>query len=239
MRMEINNISQVLNDLKGLGESALAFFVVATPLTYPIQKYVRKWHRKRQLLKFNPTKFNESIDSLIEEIESPAWKCINRYKTAIAKDMAISKLNISKRMIYKWCKDNLHVKDTKELKDSLTELLTNICKTYVDKWKMDGIDTIIVNSAINSHQCYLQSVINECVAELNRDYNNTALTMNHIMSISFIHLKMSINSLRILMDSFNGLLKDKEYKGIKNTNEHISISTLTNMSTIFEESKCE
>lgn len=238
-KLGITEAFELFSNLTGMTTQITAFVLAATPLTYPIGIVAKRWIRRRKLLKYNPTKFSDNIESFIEEIESPAWKCINKYKTSIAKDMSIIKLNTSKKMVLRWCKENLKVKNTIDLKDSLTELLTNICKTYVDQWKMSGIDPIIINSTINSHQGYLQNVITECVAEISRDYNNTSLTMNHIMNICFIHLKMSVNSLRILMDNFNGLLKDKEYKGIKNTNEYIPISKLTTMSAIFSEDETE
>ena len=142
------------------------------------------------------------------------------------------KLRVIKKRIPEWVKANELVVDTKELVDSFSEMIRGTIAEYICQWKAIGINSIIINSLINANQSHSHYAIKLGIDELNRDYNTTTETLEHLMNSCIIPIEISVLGTRNLMDSFNGQLKDDVYQGVKNTNEYVLISSA---SVSFEE----
>ena len=181
-------------------------------------------YKKRNIVPLEVLQFEKELDKLVENTYKKNWKCINEYKTTVAKDIIRIKVKVIKKNIANWCIIHNNDKDLSKSVDSFSEMINCTFREYIREWKDVGINQIIINSLINANSSYGDSAVNLGVNELNKKYNDTTTTLNHLMNSLLIPCKASIIGTRNLMDSFNGELKDDVYKGVKNSNEYIPLS---------------
>jgi hypothetical protein len=188
--------------------------------------FFRKYFKpkKEEKLTIDLSFFHSRLDKLLEDIDKPNWKCINNYKTLVAKDMLRCKLRVIKKRIPEWVLANQNIEDTTVLIESFTAMIKATIAEYICQWKAIGVNPIIINSLINSNRDHCDYAIKLGIDELNRDYNNTIETFEHLLNSCVIPVEISVLGARNLMDSFNGQLKDDVYNGVKNTNEYMHIS---------------
>jgi len=88
-------------------------------------------------------KLFQVMDSFLLNIENHNWKCINEYKTAIAKDMIRDKFQIGRLRIKDWACKNKNVEDSKTLCDSFNDMIVLMINEYEAKWIARGINPIL------------------------------------------------------------------------------------------------
>jgi hypothetical protein len=186
--------------------------------------FARKYFRKQKKLSIDLSFFHNKIDKLLEGVDRPNWKCINDYKTLVAKDLIKCKLRVIRRRIPEWVLINQECEDTSLLIESFTEMIRSTIAEYICQWKAIDVNPIIINSLINSNKDHCDYAIKLGVDELKRNYNNTLETLQHLLVSCTIPVEISVASTRTLVDSFNGALKDDVYHGVKNTNEYLLLS---------------
>ena len=165
-------------------------------------------------------KLFQIMDSFLLNIENPNWKCINAYKTSVAKDMIRDKFNVGKVRIRDWVCKNRHIQDSSTLCDSFNDMIVAMINEYEEKWIVRGISSIIINKLSKYHNNNARYAVKVGKNELRRDYNSTQDSLHHLLDSLIVPYSMFISDIRNVMDSFNGQLKDDVYNGIKNTGEY-------------------
>jgi hypothetical protein len=174
-------------------------------------------------------KLFQIMDSFLLNIEHPSWKCVNDYKTEIAKDTIRIKFQVGKKRIKDWVCKNKNVQDSNTLCDDFRNMIVDMINEYENAWVCIGINPVIINKLSSYHNHNARYAIKLGQSELLRDYNSTKDSLHHLLDSLISPYSMFISDIRNVMDSFNGELKDDKYKGIVNDGKYIEleISRLT------------
>lgn len=179
-------------------------------------------------------KLFQIMDSFLANIDHPEWKCINTYKTEVAKDMIRTKFSTGKKRIKDWACKNKNVPDSKELCASFNDMIVAMIQEYENQWKALGVNHIIIDRLSLYHNQNAKYAVKFGKSELSRDYNNTKSSLHHVLDSLIIPYSMFIQDIRNVMDSFNGTLKDDVYKGIANDGKYIELE-ISRLQFSFEE----
>ena len=179
-------------------------------------------------------KLFQMMDSFLLNIDRPDWKCINQYKTEVAKDMIRAKFTVGRNRIRDWVCKNKSVADSKELCDSFNDTIVSMIQEYENQWRALGINPIIIDRLSLYHNQNAKYAIRLGKSELKRDYNDTQNSLHHVLDSLIIPYSMFIQDMRNVMDSFNGTLKGDTYKGIVNQGEYIELE-ISRLQFSFEE----
>jgi len=174
-------------------------------------------------------KLFQTMDSFLCNIETNDWKCINNYKTEIAKDMIRIKLRVGKKRITDWVCKNKNVENSSDLCNDFNDMIVSMIHEYESMWLSSGINPIIVKKLSTYHNNNARYAVKMGKSELNREYNDTVNSLHHLLDTLIVPYSMFIVDIRTVMDSFNGQLKGDIYKGIVNSGEYkeIEVSKLS------------
>lgn len=179
-------------------------------------------------------KLFQIMDSFLANVDHPEWKCINSYKTEVAKDMVRAKFSIGRNRVKDWVCKNKDIADSKELCDSFNDMIVAMIKEYENQWRALGINHIIIDRLSLYHNQNAKYAVRFGKAELSREYNDTKASLHHLLDSLIIPYGMFIQDIRNVMDSFNGALKGDSYKGIVNSGEYIELG-ISRLQFSFEE----
>ena len=163
----------------------------------------------------------------IKEVESDKWRCLNDYKTAIAKDMIKIKFLTALELLPPlFCKIS-NKTNKEEAKIELFNVFNILVEAYRNKWRIAGIPEIIQNDVDLLHD----KNINNDKASINHEFSKDIDindVLRHSLNIMIGGFARFLQDVREVIDSTNGRLKDDIYKGIKNTNEYSQKTYISN-----------
>lgn len=219
-----------------------AAIVVGTGLMAGASAWIKKRFSSKKDDEVNPRCKNcglcrhktlQVLQSFIANIDSEGWKCINRYKTEVAKDVIRDKFSVGHRRIKEWACANKDSTNSAELVDGFNDMVVEMVQEYENKWIARGINRTIIDRLSLYHNNNAKMAIRLGVLELKRDYNNTVDSIHHMLDALLIPYSMFITDIRAVMDNVNGTLKGDVYKGIVNDGEHIEME-ITRLQFSFE-----
>ena len=156
----------------------------------------------------------------IKEVESDYWKCLNEYKTAIAKDMIEIKFKTTIDLLPSmFCKIN-NMTDKNEAQLELFKSFNILIESYRNKWRISDIPEIIQNDVDLLHDKNILDNINSIKHEFSKDIPLQEI-LRHTLNIMIGGYAKFLQDVREVIDTSNGKLKDDVYKGIRNTNEYV------------------
>lgn len=179
-------------------------------------------------------KLFQIMDSFLANIDHPNWKCINRYKTEVARDMIRAKFSTGKNRIKDWVCRNKNTSDSKELCASFNDMIVSMIQEYENQWRALGINPIIIDRLSLYHNQNAKYAVRFGQNELRREYNDTKESLHHLLDSLSIPYLMFIQDIRNVMDSFNGTLKGDVYKGITNDGVYMEME-ISRLQFSFEE----
>ena len=156
----------------------------------------------------------------IKEVSSDNWRCLNDYKTAIAKDMIRIKFETTLDLLPSmFCKIN-NMSSKEEARIELFKVFNILIDSYRAKWKAIGIPEVVYTDVDLLHDKNIKDNIASIKHEFSKDIPLSE-ALRHTLNVMISGYAKFLQDVREVVDSSNGKLKDDTYKGIRNTNEYV------------------
>ena len=150
--------------------------------------------------------------------ESYNLKFINKYKTKVGRDLWRIKLEVGYKHLFNWA---MSIDSGNEDLASIYNIIGTIVSEYNMKWQNEGLPETVIKKFNKYHDENIRTL--KVLIELELNYKHKTIKEQACEILNYFRAVYIIakGDVQAVINQANGTLKDKEYKGIKNTNEFI------------------